>query len=98
MKTARQVKLSPKPEDWEKIDLIVKRFSTVAKRAEIEIDILSTEMDIVACHLNGCPLDFDKLLTTDDFTLIHDIFGIRNHIDRTTGKISNHFLPRCAKP
>lgn len=60
-------------------------------------DLLSLSMDITATHLNGCPLDFDKLLTASDPDFAHDVFGISRHIDRTTGKLKDHFLPRCSK-
>lgn len=54
-------------------------------------------MDLTACHANGCELDFDKLLNKfDDFNFIHDIIGISNHMDRTTGQLQDCFLPRCA--
>lgn len=54
-------------------------------------------MDIEATHLNGCKLDLKKLLAFDDFNFWHDIAGISNHIDRTTGKLTRCFLPRCAR-
>lgn len=60
-------------------------------------DRMDMEMDLIACHANGCPLDFVKLLKADDFNLMHDIFGIRDHISRKTGKLKNYFLPRCTK-
>jgi predicted nucleic acid binding AN1-type Zn finger protein len=55
-------------------------------------------MDLTACHCNGTRLDLDKLLNADDFNLAHDVSGIAGHINRGTGKISAHFLPRCAMP
>jgi hypothetical protein len=55
-------------------------------------------MDLEACHCNGMPLDFDKLLAFPDFDFAHDVFGIRRHINRETGKIEDCFVPRCAKP
>jgi len=42
-------------------------------------------------------LDFEKLLSFDDFNFYHDMFGIHNNLDRNTGKLKNHFVPRCAK-
>ena len=55
-------------------------------------------MDIEACHSNGRPLDLQKLLAADDGTFGHDVFGIRRHLDRETGKLGGCFLPRCAMP
>lgn len=56
------------------------------------------EMDLLATHLNGCPLDLEYLLIFDDFNLAHDIGGIANHLDRTTGQLGGCFLPRCSMP
>jgi hypothetical protein len=54
-------------------------------------------MDLDACHSNGCPLDLAKLLRAPDFDFVHDVAGIFRHIDRSTGKIQDCFLPRCSK-
>jgi hypothetical protein len=43
------------------------------------------------------PLDFEKLFGFPDFDFAHDIYGIMNRVDRTTGKLTDCFLPRCAK-
>ncbi len=51
-------------------------------------------MDIEACHSNGCPLKLDALLAADDVNFAHDVFGIRRHIDRETGKLGDCFSPR----
>lgn len=53
-------------------------------------------MEITACHLNGCKLDLQALSQADDFNLQHDVFGIRRHLDRDTGKLKDCFLPRFA--
>ncbi|UCV26737.1 DUF6874 family protein [Ferribacterium limneticum] len=57
-------------------------------------DRLELEMDIVACHANGCQLALQRLLEADDFNFGHDISGIQKYIDRSTGKLTNFFLPR----
>ena len=53
--------------------------------------------DVAACHLNGCPLDLEKLVKASEETLLHDLVGINRNICRETGELKNHFLPRCAK-
>lgn len=58
---------------------------------------LSMEMDINAVHSNGTPLDLERLLICQDFDFHHDINGIYKHLDRKTGKLKDHFLPRCAR-
>ncbi len=65
---------------------------------KIGLDGLELEMDLTAAHANGCPLDLEKLAAFDDFNLLHDVLGIRRHIDRTTGQLGDCFLPRCAMP
>lgn len=57
---------------------------------------LSMEMDLVATHANGCPMDFAKLEAADDFNLLHDVIGIERHLDRETGQLGDFFRPRCA--
>lgn len=52
-------------------------------------------MDLEACHCNGTPLDLQRLLDAETFTFMHDVTKIARHIDRNTGKLTDHFLPRC---
>lgn len=61
-------------------------------------DKMDLEMDLLAIHANGCPLDFAKLLAFDAFNFAHDVMGIRGNIDRETGELRRFFLPRCSKP
>lgn len=58
-------------------------------------DMLDWILDFTATHLNGCPMNFEKLLAADDFNFIHDASGICRHLNRETGKLEDHFLPRC---
>lgn len=55
-------------------------------------------MDIEATHCNGCPLDLAALASAPEPHFSHDIFGIRRHLDRETGKLEDHFRPRHARP
>lgn len=74
---------------------IVKRGMALAKEAgSKDRDGLSATMDITACHANGCSLRLQALLDADDFNFGHDFFGIRNHLDRDTGSLTDCFLPR----
>ncbi len=61
-------------------------------------NLQDVQMDIAATHLNGCPLRLADLLAADDFNFSHDVFGIRRHLDRETGKLTGHFLPRFSAP
>lgn len=79
----------------ERADVLMKKSGKPFDRRRTVMD---TVMDLDACNSNGCPLDFDKLEKFDDFNLMHDVLGIARHIDRKTGKLNDHFWPRCAKP
>ena len=63
-------------------------------RAGDQLDFL---MDVEAVHSNGCPLDFKALLEFPEEDFAHDINGIQENIDRSTGALGNFFLPRCAR-
>ena len=57
------------------------------------------EMDLIACHNGGCPLDFAAMATFEDFSQVaHDITGIGRYLDRETGELDDHFHPRFALP
>ncbi len=67
------------------------------KKAGIRIDKLDVQMDVAATHLNGNPLRLEDFLNADDLNFAHDICKIRRHLNRETGKLENHFLPRFTK-
>lgn len=68
----------------------------IAKRAAVQLgsDLLTTSMDLTACHLHGCALRLTALLEADNFNFAHDVLGIARHIDRETGELRDCFLPR----
>ena len=70
----------------------------IAERAKNELGtpFLDTSMDITATHLNGCSLRLGELLNAPAFNFAHDVWGIRSHLDRQTGKLMDCFLPRYA--
>ncbi len=70
----------------------------IAKRAckDLKSDLVCTLMDLNATHLNGCPLDLQKLLEFDDFNFAHDIRGIARHLQRSSGVLMNCFSPRSS--
>lgn len=85
----------------EEFDIIVE----VVERAEAMLEDYGEEprdrttmlMDISATHANGCPLHLKRLLEASDYDFAHDFFGIQSHIDRTTGQLTDCFLPRAAR-
>lgn len=60
--------------------------------------LLDIQMDILATHLNGCPLRLQELYAADDFNFSHDVGGIARYLDRTTGQLTQLFRPRFAQP
>lgn len=82
-------------EDAKIITAIVRR--ALEESPEAVHGAQSLDMDITACHLNGCPLDLKKLLDAPAGDFGHDVFGIQRYIDRGTGRLTNCFDPRCSK-
>lgn len=90
--------------DYENASAIAKRALALAQEVEGTMSLQrasefqrTTMMDIIATHANGCPLRLEELLTAERFDFSHDVFGIRRHIDRQTGKLQDCFLPRYAQ-
>lgn len=54
---------------------------------------LSLSMDLTIAH-NHQPLDLTRLYAASDSEFAHDVFGIRRHLDRETGKLPKWFSPR----
>lgn len=81
------------PEERIQIDRVVDRALAIEPR----LDEMGLTMDLTAVHANGCPLDFDRLLSFGDRAFAHDVAGIMHHIDRDTGRLTGHFSPRCAR-
>lgn len=79
------------------ITQIAARASACAKAIGFDYPVSEATMDIEAAHCNGCPLDLNlfSLLSEQDFN--HDTFGIRKHINRSTGVLEDCFVPRCAE-
>lgn len=83
-------------EEARTINKIAHRAVALAADAGISYSIMDADMDVTACHVNGCPLKLDALLVADEGNFAHDVFGIRRHIDRTTGELQDCFVPRYA--
>jgi len=77
---------------------IAKRASEFAWRElDFVYNLLTAETDILVTHLNGNPLKLQELLDADDANFAHDVFGIRRHINRSTGKLEDFFSPRYSQ-
>lgn len=92
-----KVKFKATETDYYWISKIVERVKPCYEELDLPFIKLDFEMDMVAAHSNGCPIDFKKLYEADEFTFHHDVAGIRGSINRETGKLENNFIPRCAK-
>lgn len=77
---------------------LIKKVATRAwpRVQKLYASVLDLKMDLTATHLNGCPLDLEKLLNADDLNFFHDIYGIGEHLNRKTGQLTDCFVPRCA--
>lgn len=73
---------------------IAQRANAMAKEVGFDYPVMDADMDVTACHANGCPLKLSELASADNFNFAHDVFGIRRHIDRKTGQLQDCFLPR----
>lgn len=76
------------------IALIARQAVNLAEKHNGKYLFSDAEMDITACHANGCVLKLTELYGADDFNFGHDVFGIRRHLNRETGKLENYFSPR----
>ena len=60
------------------------------------LDVLSTVMDLSAVHNHAFKLNFELMAKADNHNLVHDIAGIKRHLNRETGKLGDCFIPRYA--
>ncbi len=86
------------PQDAAAIQRIAARAVKLAPEFGLEMDETDVQMDLTACHANGCALDLPKLERARDVDLMHDVCGIDRHLNRGTGELSRNFVPRCALP
>jgi hypothetical protein len=84
--------------DMDLILKIAKRAHAEAAKSGVDYSVQDAAMDITAVHANGCPLKLAELADVKGYDFLHDVFGIRRHINRRTGKLEDCFLPRFAVP
>jgi hypothetical protein len=90
----RSVSFKVKRAEQQIILILARRACLAAKKLLVDYPLVDAEMDITACHANGCRLDLAALAAADDSDFNHDVFGIRRHIDRSTGELMDCFVPR----
>lgn len=91
------IKWTASQPELEIIGRIAKRAAVLAAQLGHEITKSEVMMDIEATHCNGCALMLDDLVAARDADFSHDVFGIRRHLDRSTGQLGDCFTPRYAK-
>lgn len=76
------------------IDKIVRRFAQICAEHNKQLAIVETMMDIILTHSQNHKLSLIGLLLTNDNDFVMDIVGIIKNMDRTTGMLTNGFVPR----
>lgn len=71
----------------------------IAERAvkELGFDKCTAFMDITICHSEAREMKLEELLKAPLADFAHDVFGINQHLDHGTHKLTDCFLPRYAK-
>jgi hypothetical protein len=64
---------------------------------KLSSSIVTTEL--IACHLNACPLNLEAMLDHNGDPLqvqdvLTDLLGIHRHFNRRTGKLDGGWLPK----
>jgi hypothetical protein len=92
--TKNRVSFKVNISDRDIIARLVMRAENFYKMQGVTIDRTSLLMDLTATHANGCSLKLQAMLNADDSNFLHDICGISQHLDRSTGQLKNCFSPR----
>lgn len=92
-----EVKFSRNRRDFDLIEEITDRGWNIPWLRKSYSDRMSMHMDVSAVHANGNPLRLADLLNADDFNFAHDMSGICNCLDRSTGKLTKNFRPRFSQ-
>jgi hypothetical protein len=80
--------------DNEKLFAIATRAAKMAKKFNLlHFDALHCVMDLTLAH-HTQPLALAELLDAEEVDFTHDVWGISRHLDRETGALRDHFIPR----
>jgi hypothetical protein len=96
MSKRKYIRLTTSPEDYDLIHAIVERAVSLANRRGMSPSADILEIALIACHMNGCPLNLESLLASPDEDLMKDVWGIQRNINIQTGRIVGDFVPQCA--
>lgn len=90
---------SPRTDEAGELELMVdiaNRAAALARQFDSTYPQVSALCDIARCHSSGYRLRLDELLCANDADFAHDVFGIRTHLNRRTGRLEDGFTPRFA--
>jgi hypothetical protein len=95
----KDISFTVSSDDERLIDQIAERALAMDKNAngKLAFDKMHWTLDITAVHANGNPLRLEDFLKADDFNFAHDAFGIARKLDRSTGQLTDFFIPRFSK-
>ena len=85
----------PSKYEFEQIEAIATRAVALAAEFGVKYQKLDCILDLSAAHKEVC-LRLVDLLNADNGNFGHDVFGIRQHMNRVTGKLEDCFMPRFA--
>ena len=79
--------------------LLVKQIAErlIADLPDMEYNRQELVMDFDAAYTSSGPFNLTRLLESPDTDFLHDVYGIRRHIDRETGELTGCFMPRCGR-
>jgi hypothetical protein len=83
-------------QEFDLIDAIANRAVKLAAAHGVAYPKYEALMDVTSAHRNAYHLRLGELLEADDFNFAHDVFGIRRHLNRETGRLEDCFVPRYA--
>lgn len=72
----------------------------IAVRAEKELGFeqVTVFLDTSICHSEAHALKLEEYLNAPAGDFAHDVWGINQHLDHNTHKLTDLFCPRYAKP
>jgi hypothetical protein len=94
------VEFSMGREELELVKQIAERVEELTAAMQIEgmqYDRHELVMDLDAAYTSAGPVNLTRLLESPDADFLHDIYGIRRHIDRASGELTGCFMPRCGR-
>lgn len=79
------------------VQAVIYRALNLYESHGVDLERINLSMDLTAAKHSMPELDFDSLLGFKDADFLHDVSGIIRNLNRETGMLENHFLPRCCR-